>query len=121
LGDHFAPSYHGAIRPGDSKKQYFFKVLKPEIPIQPIERLHTFRIMPRCENFLKLEDAENSDFVSYVCKGHFLNTHGDPLRDNRFWVYPLAMRPFNLGKGDYRSTNVEEICSRFKTLGTTEF
>lgn len=77
--------------------------------------------MPRCENFVKLEEAENTDSVSYICRGHFLNTHGDPLRDNRFWVYPLEMRPFNLGKGDYRSNNVEEICTRFKALGTTEF
>ena len=109
------------VKPGDSKKQYVFRVLKPEVPIQPVDKLFTFRIMPRCENFVKLEDGDSTDCVSYVCKGHFLNSHGDSMRDNRFWVYPLAMRPFNLGKGDYRSQNVDEICSRYKALGTTEF
>jgi len=94
-------------------------VLKPEANLRETEKLSSFRIMPRCENFIKLDETD--EFVSYICKGHFLNTHGDPLRDNRFWVYPATMRPFNLGKGDYRSHNVDEICSRYKVIGSTEF
>jgi hypothetical protein len=103
----------------DPNKEFVFMVVKPDFLIQMADRLTAFRIMPRCENFQKLE--ENDECVKYACKGHYLNTHGDPLRENRFWVYPATMRPFNLGKGDYRAHDVDEVCSRYKRLGTTEF
>ena len=65
----------------------------------------TFRIMPNCDNQQQFEEGE--DCTKYICKGHHLSTHGDPYRDNKFWVYPASMRPFNLGKGDYRVQNIE--------------
>lgn len=39
--------------------------------------------------------------MKYKCNGHYLNSHGDPYRDFKFWVYPPTVHPFNLGKGDY--------------------
>lgn len=43
-----------------------------------------------------------------------MNSHGDPYRDFRFWVYSAAVRPFNLGKGDYRAYSVNDICSHYE-------
>jgi len=67
----------------------------------PSDKYCAYRTDPDCKNNQELE--RTNEYISYICKGHLLNSHGDPLRENKFWVYPATMRPFNLGKGDYRS------------------
>jgi hypothetical protein len=75
--------------------------------------------MPLCNN-CELFD-ENDYEKKYVCKGHLMSSHGDPYRQNKFWVYPLHVRPFSLGSGDYKAASVQEICSNYKQRGLSEF
>jgi hypothetical protein len=68
--------------------------------------------MPLCDNNEVIEDE--SGIAKYKCNGHYLNSHGDPYRDFRFWVYPPTVHPFNLGKGDYVAKQITDVCTHYR-------
>jgi len=110
-GDHLIPTHHGR----NDHKFFIYPMDKNLVNPQ-----WDWRTEELCNNHHFVKDHPDG-IKEYDCLGHSQTFHGDPKRNNSFWLYSEGQHGPNTGIWDFNTINPFEVCSHHKKHENNHF